>query len=86
MTQAEYVFRRIGISGNCNGSADRTSVRSCPQRWLFATRAQAGWRGVGVGQDAGSIMSWMGEIVGLTGQVVAVDLEPKFLSQTRHRM
>ena len=26
-------------------------------------------------------MTWMGEVVGPTGQVVAVDLDPKFLSE-----
>ena len=30
---------------------------------------------------AGSIMTWIGEVVGPTGQVVAVDLDPKFLSE-----
>ena len=50
------------------------------RRRLLGTGLQAGWRCLEVGPGAGSIMTWMGEVVGPTGQVVAVDLDPKFLS------
>jgi SAM-dependent methyltransferase len=48
---------------------------------LLGTGLQAGWRCLEVGPGAGSIMTWMGEVVGPTGQVVAVDLDPKFLGE-----
>ena len=53
------------------------------QRRLLATGVQAGWRCLEVGPGAGSIMTWMGEVVGQTGQVVAVDLTTKFLADPR---
>jgi ubiquinone/menaquinone biosynthesis C-methylase UbiE len=51
------------------------------RRRLLATGLHAGWRCLEVGPGAGSIMTWMGEVVGPTGQVVAVDLDPKFLCE-----
>jgi ubiquinone/menaquinone biosynthesis C-methylase UbiE len=55
-------------------------VDPASRRRLLETGLSAGWRCLEVGPGAGSIMKWMGEMVGPTGQVVAADLSPKFLS------
>jgi hypothetical protein len=48
---------------------------------LLDSGLQSGWHCLEVGPGAGSIMNWMGEVVGSTGRVVAVDLDPKFLRE-----
>ena len=53
------------------------------RRRLYATGLTTGWRCLEVGPGAGSLMRWMGERVGPSGQVVALDLSVKFLP-TRH--
>lgn len=50
------------------------------RRRLSDTGLSAGWRCLEVGPGAGSIMTWMSQVVGPTGQVVAVDLSTKFLA------
>jgi len=49
------------------------------RRRLYATGLTAGWRCLEVGPGAGSLMQWMGERVGPSGHVVALDLTTKFL-------
>ena len=48
-------------------------------RRLYATGLTAGWRCLEVGPGAGSLMQWMGERVGPSGHVVALDLSAKYL-------
>lgn len=82
MAQSEDVFHRV---------EDRRELEPlrmielvfdpASRRRILATGLQAGWRCLEVGPGAGSIMTWMGEAVGPTGQVLAVDLDPKFLSE-----
>lgn len=81
MTEATYVFQRV------DDRRERERLRAiegvfdpASRRRLLATGLQAGWHCLEVGPGAGSIMNWMGEVVGPTGQVVAVDLDTKFLS------
>ena len=82
MAQSEYVFHRV--------EDQRELERLRMIEWVFdpASRRrllgiglQAGWRCLEVGPGAGSIMTWMSEVVGPAGQVLAVDLDPKFLSE-----
>lgn len=49
------------------------------RRRLYATGLSAGWRCLEVGPGAGSLMEWMGERVGPSGHVVALDLSTRFL-------
>lgn len=49
------------------------------RRRLYATGLTAGWRCLEVGPGAGSLMGWMGERVGPSGHVVALDLSTRFL-------
>jgi 2-polyprenyl-3-methyl-5-hydroxy-6-metoxy-1,4-benzoquinol methylase len=75
MTQSEYVFQRVEDQQELERLRmiervfDPTS-----RRRLLGTGLQTGQRCLEVGPGAGSIMTWMGE-------VVAMDLDPKFLSE-----
>ena len=51
------------------------------QRWLRASGVREGWRCIEVGAGAGSIARWLHEVVGRQGQVVAVDLDTRFLAE-----
>src|SRR5215813_6198232 len=51
------------------------------QRRLAALDIQPGWRCVEVGAGHGSIVRWLAEQVGPQGQVVATDLNPRFLTE-----
>lgn len=82
MAQSEYVFQRAEDQRELERLRLIEQVFDPASRQrLLATGLQAGWRCLEVGPGAGSIMTWMGEVVGPTGQVVAVDLDPKFLGE-----
>lgn len=82
MVQSEYVFQRVEDQRELERLQMIEQVFDpASRRRLLGTGLQAGWRCLEVGPGAGSIMTWMGEVVGPTGQVVAVDLDPKFLSE-----
>ena len=82
MAQSEYVFHRVEDQREMKRLRMIEMVFDpASKRRLLATGLQAGWRCLEVGPGAGSIMAWMGEAVGPTGQVLAVDLDPKFLSE-----
>ena len=84
MSQPDYVF---------TSAEDQLELRrlqaierefdpaSC--RRLYATGLTAGWRCLEVGPGAGSLMQWMGERVGPSGHVIALDLSTKFLTAQR---
>jgi len=83
MAQSEYVFQRV------ENQRELERLRMIEQlfdpasrRRLLSTGLQSGWRCLEVGPGAGSIMTWMSEVAGPTGQVVAVDLDPKFLGES----
>ena len=86
MAQSEYVFHRV------EDQRELERLRMIEQvfdpgsrRRLLGAGLQSGWRCLEVGPGAGSIMTWMSEVVGPTGQVVAVDLDPKFLSEAKRQ-
>ncbi len=82
MAQSEYVFQRVEDQRELERLRLIEQVFDpASRKQLLATGLQAGWRCLEVGPGAGSIMTWMGEVVGPTGQVVAVDLDPKFLGE-----
>ncbi len=51
------------------------------ERRLGAIGVASGWRCLEVGGGAGSVARWLCDRVGPSGQVVAVDLDPRFLAQ-----
>jgi ubiquinone/menaquinone biosynthesis C-methylase UbiE len=84
MAQSEYVFQRVEDQRELERLRMIEQVFDpASRRRLLGTGLQAGWRCLEVGPGAGSIMTWMGVVAGPTGQVVAVDLNPKFLGESR---
>ena len=84
MVQPEYVFQRVEDQKELERLRMIELVFDpASRRRLLGAGLQAGWRCLEVGPGAGSIMTWMGEVVGPAGQVVAVDLDPKFLGESR---
>lgn len=53
------------------------------QRRLAALDIQPGWRCLEVGAGHGSIVRWLAEQVGPQGQVVATDINPRFLTEVQ---
>jgi SAM-dependent methyltransferase len=51
------------------------------ERRLDAIGVRSGWRCLEVGGGAGSVARWLCDRVGPSGEVVAVDLDPRFLAQ-----
>jgi 2-polyprenyl-3-methyl-5-hydroxy-6-metoxy-1,4-benzoquinol methylase len=49
------------------------------KRSILATDPQPGWRCLEIGGGGGSIAEWLCEVVGPQGEVVATDVETKFL-------
>jgi len=83
MAQSEYVFQQVEDQRELERLRMIEQVFDpASRRRLLGIGLQAGCRCLEVGPGAGSIMTWMGEVVGPTGQVVAVDLDPKFISET----
>jgi SAM-dependent methyltransferase len=79
----EYVFRRVEDQPELERLRMIEQVFDpASRRRLLGTGLQEGWRCLEIGPGAGSIMTWMSELVGPTGQVLAVDLDPKFLGGT----
>jgi len=82
MAQSEYVLQRVEDQRELDRLRMIEQVfDSASRRRLLDTGMEGGWRCLEVGPGAGSIMIWMGEVVGLMGQGVAVGLDHKFLSE-----
>jgi SAM-dependent methyltransferase len=80
-TRSEYVFDRAEDQRELERlRAIEQVVDPASRRRLSETGLSTGWHCLEVGPGAGSIMTWMGEVVGPTGQVLAIDLSPRFLS------
>jgi ubiquinone/menaquinone biosynthesis C-methylase UbiE len=81
MAPSEYVFQRVEDQRELERLRMIEQVFDpASRRRLLNAGLQAGWRCLEIGPGAGSIMVWMGEVVGPAGRVVAVDLDPKFLN------
>ncbi len=82
MAESAYVFQRVDDQRELDRLRMIERVFDpASQRRLLGAGLQSGWHCLEVGPGAGSIMNWMGEVVGSTGRVVAVDLDPKFLRE-----
>ena len=84
MSQSDYVFT------SAEDQLELTRLQAIEReldpascRRLYATGLTTGWRCLEVGPGAGSLMQWMGERVGPTGRVVALDLSTRFLTAQR---
>ena len=84
MAQADYIFDKTKhLCEKIRLKALETVHDSSTQRRLMATGLKAGWRCLEVGPGTGSIMRWLAKRVGKHGQVLALDLNPRFISKTR---
>lgn len=81
MPDTEYVFTSVEDTREFVRlqAIEREFDPACRRR-LYATGLTAGWHCLEVGPGAGSLMKWMGEQVGPSGHVVALDLSTKFLA------
>lgn len=81
MSQSDYVFTSAEDQLEfARLQAIEREFDPASRRRLYATGLTAGWRCLEVGPGAGSLMQWMGERVGPSGHVVALDLSTKFLA------
>lgn len=81
MSQPDYVFTSAEDQLELTRlQAIEREFDPASRRRIFATGLTAGWRCLEVGPGAGSLMRWMGERVGPSGRVVALDLSTKFLT------
>lgn len=83
MSQVEYIFH------NSQDQEELERLRvveavfdPASRRRLLEVGLKAGWRCLEVGAGAGSIMKWMGEVVGRDGKIVAVDINPRFVANS----
>jgi ubiquinone/menaquinone biosynthesis C-methylase UbiE len=53
------------------------------RRYIDAIGITPGWRCLEVGAGAGALVEWLSDRVGPTGQVVAADIDPKYLGYLR---
>ena len=82
MAQSKYVFHQVEDQRELERLRMIEQVFDpASRRRLLGAGLQSSWRCLEVGPGAGSIMTWMSEVVGPAGQVLAVDLDPKFLSE-----
>ncbi len=84
MSQPDYVFTSAEDQLELTRlQAIEREFDPASRRRLYATGLTTGWRCLEVGPGAGSLMQWMGERVGPSGHVVALDLSTKFLTVQR---
>lgn len=81
MAQPEYVFHRVEDQRELERlRAIEQVFDPASRRRLLAAGLQPGWKCLEVGPGAGSVMSWMSEVVGPAGRVAAVGISTKFLT------
>lgn len=84
MSAPEYVFTSVEERRELERlQAIERECDPASRRRLGATGLGAGWRCLEVGPGAGSLLMWMGEIVGPSGRVTGLDLSTKFLPPHR---
>src|SRR5215216_334562 len=82
MSKASYIFDETQHDHELDRLRTLEAIFDAPtQRCLLSTCLGPGWRCVEVGAGAGSIAKWMSDTVGPHGNVLAVDVNTRFLSQ-----
>jgi SAM-dependent methyltransferase len=79
-----YVFDNSAIQATARFSALAAAFDPGTIRHLAEVGVTKGWKCLEVGGGGGSIASWLCERVGLEGQVLATDLDPRFLDKLAH--
>ena len=84
MKQETYIFDRAQhVREKCRLIALEAVHDRATRKRLRATGIGVGWHCLEVGPGTGSIMRWLAKRVGVKGQVMALDVNPRFVSQTR---
>ncbi len=84
MKSAEYIFDQTQhLKELARLQAIEKVFDPGTQRRLLSAGLQSGWRCLEIGPGAGSIMKWLSETVGVTGKVVAVDVNPRFIEDKK---
>lgn len=84
VTDSSYVFAKSQDSPELKRLQTIEKVFDpATRKRLLATGLTTGWRCLEVGAGAGSIMRWMADIVGESGNVVAVDMDTRFLQDSQ---
>jgi ubiquinone/menaquinone biosynthesis C-methylase UbiE len=83
MSEAEYIFTDSQFNSELERlrMLEAVSDRASHRR-ILSTGLTAGWRCLEVGAGAGSMMNWMSDQVGVSGKVVAVDVDTRFVENT----
>jgi SAM-dependent methyltransferase len=80
----DYVFDNSATQATARFSALAAVFDPGTECHLSATGVANGWKCLEVGGGGGSIASWLCDRVGPEGQVLATDLDPRFLEQLAH--
>jgi len=82
MRKRDYVFDDTNDQKELNRLRAIEAVFDPPTKTrLNSTGLEKGWECLELGPGAGSIMNWLGEMVGTEGQVTAVEINPRFLRE-----
>jgi SAM-dependent methyltransferase len=79
----KYIFDNAGAQTPARLSALSTLYDPGTIQCLFALEVSEGWRCLEVGAGPGSIAIWLSNHVGLRGQVVATDVNMRFLERMK---
>ncbi|CAN1209629.1 Methyltransferase type 11 [Tumidithrix helvetica PCC 7403] len=84
MSDSKYIFTNTARDSELKRlqAIERVFDPASRQR-ILATGLTEAWHCLEVGAGAGSIAKWMAEVVGANGEVVAVDLDTRFLTDIR---
>ena len=84
MSQSDYIFTDTQFRSELTRLQKLEEVYDpASRRQISATGITTGWQCLEIGTGAGSMMRWMSEIVGASGRVTAVDLDTRFVQDTR---
>ena len=84
MSQSDYIFTDTQFRSELTRLQKLEEVYDpASRRQILLTGITTGWQCLEIGTGAGSMMRWMSEIVGASGRVTAVDLDTRFVKDTR---
>ena len=83
MAESSYIFSETQFQSELERLQALEKVSDpASQRQILAVGWYEGWKCLGVGAGAGSIMRWMSEKVGSSGKVTAVNFDSRFVEST----
>ena len=84
MSQSDYIFTDTQFESELTRLQELEKIYDpASRRQILATGITTGWQCLEIGAGAGSMMRWMSEIVGASGRVTAIDIDTRFVKDTR---